>query len=135
MAHNTSLGLAAGITDEQVEAIGTDEYMDSPHLNAREKAAVLWAEHVTKNTARSRDDVFEIVRQQFNEAEFVDLTLVCCFFNMVNRLTDSLKMPIEMQVEVDKIKASVNLDPAKVKTYLETVTAKWPSSFPTPNPD
>lgn len=135
MAHNTSLGQAAGITDEQVETIGTDEYMNSPHLNPREKAAVLWAEHVTRNTARSRDDVFEIVRQQFNEAEIVDLTLVCCFFNMFNRLTDSLKMPIEMQAEVDKIKASVNLDPAKVKTYLETVTAKWPSSFPAPNPD
>ena len=135
MAHNTSLGQAAGITDEQVETIGTDEYMNSRHLNPREKAAVLWAEHVTRNTARSRDDVFEIVRQQFNEAEIVDLTLVCCFFNMFNRLTDSLKMPIEMQSEVDKIKASVNLDPAKVKTYLETVIAKWPSSFPAPNPD
>ncbi len=135
MAHNTSLGLAAGITDEQVEAIGTDEYMESPHLNAREKAAVLWAEHVTKNTARSRDDVFEIVRKEFNEAEIVDLTLVCCFFNMFNRLTDSLKMPIEIQTEVDKIKASVTLDPAKVKSYLETVVAKWPASFPAPNAD
>jgi hypothetical protein len=135
MAHNTSLGQAAGITDEQVEAIGTDEYMDSPHLNTREKAAVLWAEHVTKNTARSRDDVFEVVRKSFNEAEIVDLTLICCFFNMFNRVTDSLKMPIEIQSEVDKIKASVNLDPAKVRGYLETVVATWPSSFPAPNPD
>ena len=135
MAHNTSLGQAAGISDEQVEAIGTDDYMASPHLNAREKAAVLWAEHVTKNTARGRDDVFEIVRLQFNEAEIVDLTLICCFFNMFNRVTDSLKMPIEIQSEVDKIKASVNLDPAKVKTYLATVVATWPSSFPAPNPD
>ena len=135
MAHNTSLGQAAGISEEQVIAIGTDEYMDSPHLNAREKAAVLWAEHVTKNTARSRDDVFEIVRKQFNEAEIIDLTLVCCYFNMFNRITDSLKMPIEHQAEVDKIKASVHLDPAKVKTYLATVVEKWPASFPAPNPD
>lgn len=118
-----------------MQAIGADDYMDSPHLNAREKAAVLWAEHVTRNTARSRDDVFETVRQQFNEAEIIDLTLVCCFFNMFNRLTDSLKMPIEIQSEVDKIKASVDLDPAKVKSYLETVVAKWPATFPAPNPD
>ncbi len=135
MAHNTSLGQAAGISDDQVEVIGTDDYMESPHLNAREKAAVLWAEHVTRNTARSRDDVFEIVRQQFNEAEIIDLTLICCFFNMFNRVTDSLKMPIEMRSEVDKIKASVNLDPAKVKSYLETVVAKWPQRFPKPAPD
>ena len=115
--------------------IGTDAYMESSHLSAREKAAVLWAEHVTKNTARSRDDVFDIVQRQFNEAEIVDLTLVCCFFNMFNRLTDSLKMPIEIQSEVDKIKASVDLDPAKVKSYMETMVATWPASFPVPNPD
>lgn len=116
-------------------AIGSDDYMESPHLNAREKAAVLWAEHVTRNTARSRDDVFEIVKQEFNEAEIVDLTLICSYFNMFNRITDSLKMPVEIQSEVDKIKASVNLDPAKVKAYLATVVAQWPSSFPAPNPD
>jgi hypothetical protein len=109
--------------------------MASPHLSPREKAAVLWAEHVTLNTARSRDDIFAIVQQHFNEAEIVDLTLICGFFNMFNRLTDSLKMPVESQPEVDKIKTSVNLDPAKVKKYLETVTARWPSSFPAPNPD
>ena len=36
---------------------------------------------------------------------------------MFNRVTDSLKMPIEIQSEVDKIKASVNLDPAKVADF------------------
>lgn len=116
-------------------AIGSDDYMESPHLSPREKAAVLWAEHVTRNTARSRDDVFETVRQHFTEAEIVDLTLISSFFNMFNRITDSLKMPVEIQSEVDKIKASVNLDPQKVKSYLETVIAQWPSSFPAPNPD
>ena len=75
------------------------------------------------------------LRRASDPHEIVDLTLVCCFFNMFNRLTDSLKMPIEIQSEVDKIKASVNLDPAKVKAYLATVVATWPSSFPAPNPD
>ena len=116
-------------------AINSDDYMASPFLSPREKAAVLWAEHVTRNTARSRDDVFAEVKKQFNEAEIVDLTLVCCFFNMFNRLTDSLRMPIEVQADVDKIKSSVNLDPKKVKTYLQTVVATWPASFPQPKPD
>lgn len=116
-------------------AINSDDYMESPFLSPREKAAVLWAEHVTRNTARSRDDVFAEVKKQFNEAEIVDLTLVCCFFNMFNRLTDSLRMPIEIQADVDKIKSSVNLDPGRVKAYLQTVVDKWPASFPQPNPD
>ena len=54
LAHNSSLGQAAGITDSQVEAIGSYGYMDSPHLSEREQAAVLWADHVTRNTARVR---------------------------------------------------------------------------------
>ena len=116
-------------------AIGADDYMESPFLSPREKAAVLWAEHVTKNTARKRDDVFAEVQKHFNEAEIVDLTLICCCFNMFNRLVDSLMVPIEVQADVDKIKTSVNLDPAKVKAYLHTLVETWPNSFPQPNPD
>ncbi len=109
--------------------------MDAPCLTPREKAAVLWAEHITKNTARSRDDVFTEVQRHFSEPEIVDLTLICCYFNFFNRLTDSLRMPIEIQSEVDKIKSSVKLDPEKVRSYLERVIATWPAEFPQPGPD
>ena len=116
-------------------AIGSDTYMGSEFLNDREKAAVLWAEHVTKNTARSRDDVFEVVRAQFDDAEIVELTLICGFFNLFNRVMDSLKVPVEIPSEVDKIQTSVHLDPSKVRTYLQTLLDNWPEEFPEPNPD
>jgi AhpD family alkylhydroperoxidase len=106
LAHNTSLGQAAGITDEQVDVIGTDTYMDSPLLNDREKAAVLWAEHVTKNTGRSRDDIFEHVRSIFNEQEVVELTMITGLFNFRNRFMDSLQIPLEPVSDVNKIKKS-----------------------------
>lgn len=106
--------------------------MDSDALTDREKAAVLWAEHVTRNTARSRDDVFEIVSAQFSEAEVVDLTLITGFFNMFNRLMDSLRVDVEPPQEVDKIKTSVHLDPGKVRNYLRTVLDHWPETFPVP---
>ncbi len=109
--------------------------MDSEELSAREKAAVLWAEHVTRNTARDENGVYEKVREQFGEQEVVDLTMIACFFNFFNRLTDSLKVPIEIQSEVDKIKSSVSLDPDKVKNYLEITLQDWPAEFPAPNPD
>lgn len=104
--------------------------MDSPHLNEREKAAVLWAEHVTKNTAKERDDVFDHLKQHYNEAEIVELTLMSGMFNMFNRFMDSLHIDLEVQGEVDKIKRSLDLDPNKVKTYMETVIRDWPSEFP-----
>ncbi len=106
--------------------------MTSPHLTPRERAAVLWAEHVTKNTARARDDIYEDVAQRFSEAEIVELTLMCGFFNMFNRFTDSLHVPIEDETEVDKIKRSVRVDPERLRGYLENVLANWPAAFPDP---
>ena len=83
--------------------------MASDLFTPREKAAILWAEHVTLNTARSRDDVFEEVRKHFSEAEIVELTMVSGLFNLFNRFMDSLGIPLEEQREVDKIKKSLHL--------------------------
>ena len=107
--------------------------MDSPLLSNREKAAVLWAEHVTKNTARERDDIFEIVNKEFTETELIEVTLMSCLFNSWNRFMDSLQVPIEKQGEVDKIQKSVTLDPARVKDYLQTMIDNWPETFPEPD--
>jgi hypothetical protein len=106
--------------------------MTSPHLSPRERAAVLWAEHVTKNTARDRDDVFDQVRAHFSEAEVVELTLICGMFNMFNRFMDSLKIPLEIQGEVDKIQRSLNLDPERVRANLQAMLDNWPAEFPQP---
>ena len=97
--------------------------------------AILWAEHVTLNTAKEENGVFEQVREEFSEEEVVELTLMSGFFNLFNRLTDSLHVPIENKDEVDKIKRSVNLDPARVKTYLGMLVNDWPADVQGPNPD
>ena len=54
---------------------------------------------------------------------------------MNNRFIDSLKIPIEHETEVQKIKSSVTLDPSKVRQYLQTILDNWPEEFPEPNPD
>jgi hypothetical protein len=109
--------------------------LTSELFSEREKVAILWGTHVTLNTAKNEIKIFERLKKSFSETEIVDLTLICCFFNFFNRLMDSLDVPVEPQVEVDKIKTSVNLDPDKVKSYLETTIENWPTSFPKPNPD
>ena len=109
--------------------------MESDVLSPRERAAVLWAEHVTLNTARSRDDVFEQVSEHFDDAELVELTLMSGFFAMFNRFTDSLRIPVEVPREVDRIKSSLQLDPERVREYYETVVDTWPADFPDPAAD
>ncbi len=106
--------------------------MESDLLSDREKAAVLWAEHVTLNTARESNGVFEQVQPLFNDAELVEITLMSCFFNLFNRFVDALRVPVEVSSEVDKIKGSLHLDPDKVKTYYQTVVDTWPGTWPEP---
>jgi hypothetical protein len=93
--------------------------LTSPEFSARERAAVLWAEHVARNTAGSSDDVFAEVAEQFGPAELVELTAVCGLFAQSNRFQDSLAMPIEPPHDVDKIRTSVRVDPGRVKAYID----------------
>ena len=132
MAHNTTLGRALGITAEHVEVIGSDDYMGSPLLTPREKAAVLWAEYVTKNTAKARDDIAEEVQKHFSDAEFVELTFVTSYFNMRNRYHDSLKLPLDDDSLVNEV-GRLRPDPDKLKAYLQDVLDHWPEKFPEPN--
>ena len=57
------------------------------------------------------------------------------FFNLFNRVTDSLGVPLESSDEVDLIKRSVHLDPNKVTHYLRRVADEWPEDTPPPVPD
>ncbi len=132
-AHNTALGQAAGISHEQIADISSDDYRTSGRFSEREKVALLWAEHVTRNTARRRGDVYEQVKAQFSDAEIVELTLVCAMFNMINRINDSLEIEIEEQSEVDKIKGSLVLDPQRVGSYLHWLADHWPAGVDTLN--
>ncbi len=93
---------------------------------------MLWAEHVAKNTAGDRDDIAAAVKPHFSDAEFVELTAVCGLFGQSNRFQDSMRLPIEDQHEVDKIRTSVRADPAKLKVYLERIVEFWPREFPRP---
>ena len=132
-AHNTSLGQAAGITHEQIIDLSSDDYLDSANFTERERAAVAWAEHVTRNTAQQRGDVYERVKAQFSDAEIVELTLICAMFNMINRVNDALDITIEEQPEIDKIKPSLVLDPERMRTYLRWLADHWPGDMDTLN--
>ena len=112
------------MTDEELEAITSDGYMDSPVLSEREKAAVLWTEHVTLNTAKFRDDVFEQVKAQFSEAEIVELTMLCSFRNMRNRFHDSLHIDLDPPSGAESVAQGAQVDPKKLKAYFEVILAK-----------
>src|SRR3954469_23894441 len=58
MSHNVPLGKKVGLSEAQNAAAQGDNYMSSPDFDPRQKAAVRWADAVTKMTARDDDDAF-----------------------------------------------------------------------------
>src|ERR1043166_9403502 len=69
MSHNVPLGRKVGLTQAQIQAAQGSDYMRSPDLDERQKAAVRWAEAVTLLTARDDEDAFAAMRQHFSEKE------------------------------------------------------------------
>ncbi|MDG2269060.1 MAG: carboxymuconolactone decarboxylase family protein [Alphaproteobacteria bacterium] len=132
-AHNTSLGQAAGITHDQIIAMSSDDYLTSDLFSEREKAAILWADNMTRNTAQKNGDAFNRLHANFTEGEIVEITMLCAMFNMINRVNDSLDIALEEQPEIDKIQSSLHLDPAKMGDYLRWLADHWPSEFETMN--
>jgi AhpD family alkylhydroperoxidase len=69
-----------------------DAWRESPQFTPRERAALAWTEAVTLVAdSHVPDDVFGEVRQQFNERELADLTLVIATINAWNRLSISAR--------------------------------------------
>ena len=95
MSHNVPLGKKIGLTEEQIAAARGDDYMNSAALDARQKAAVRWADAVTRMTARADDTAFAAMRQHFTEKQIVEITVFCGMWNYSNRLCEALQVDLE----------------------------------------
>src|SRR5437868_12475719 len=64
---------AAGETEQRL--YGLDAWRESPYYSGRERAALAWAEAVTRVAdTHVPDEVFDEARHHFNEAELVNLS-------------------------------------------------------------
>ncbi len=95
MSHNVPLGKKIGLTEAQIATAQSNDYMNSPHLDERQKAAVHWAEAVTKLTARDDEVAFAAMKKHFNEKQIVELTVFCGMWNYSNRLCEALHVDLE----------------------------------------
>lgn len=72
---------AHGETEQRL--YGISAWRETPYFSARERAALAWAEAVTKCDVP--DSVYEQVSPLFTEAELIDLTLAVTTINTWNR--------------------------------------------------
>jgi AhpD family alkylhydroperoxidase len=67
-------------------------WREAPGYTERERAALAWTEAVTLiSETHAPDDVYEAVREQFSDAETVNLTMLIATINAWNRLAISFR--------------------------------------------
>jgi len=132
LAHRTALARAAGVAAEALATLVFEDYAASSDLSRRERTALAWAEQVARNTAKERNDVYEDLRQNFSDAEIVELTGLCALANKVDRIENALRVPVEDQAVIDALYRTPRLDPARLRAYLSEIVATWPRELPVP---
>lgn len=81
---------ALGETEQRLYVLGA--WRETPFFSERERAALAWAETVTKITeGHVPDEVYEEVRKEFSEEELIDLTLAVTTINSWNRIAISFR--------------------------------------------
>jgi len=73
---------------------GLAAWRETPYYSDRERAALEWTEAIARITdGHVADDVYERVRQQFDERDLVVLTFTAVSTNAWNRLVTSFPVP------------------------------------------
>ncbi len=74
-----------GETEQRLYVL--DAWREAPFYTTRERAALAWAEALTRIPAgQVPDDIYEEARTQFSEDEMIDLTMAVLAINSYNRL-------------------------------------------------
>jgi AhpD family alkylhydroperoxidase len=74
-----------GETEQRLYSL--DAWRESPYYSDRERAALAWAESVTRVAeTHVPDEVFEQAKREFSEKELADLTVAIATINAWNRL-------------------------------------------------
>ena len=83
---------AKGETEQRLYML--DAWRETPLYTNRERAALAWAEAVTKLEKNNvPDDVYEEVLRQFSEEELVDLTMAVIGINSFTRINIAFRTP------------------------------------------
>lgn len=90
MDRHTKDARAHGESEQRLYALNA--WRETPFYSERERAALAWTEAVTLiANGHVPDEVYEPVRQQFNEQELADLTLAVVAINGWNRFAISFR--------------------------------------------
>lgn len=83
---------AKGETEQRLYML--DAWREAPMYTERERAALAWAEALTQiKGGQVSDAIYDEVKQQFSEAEIIDLTFAVITINGYNRINIAFRPP------------------------------------------
>ncbi len=118
------LGQALGLTDAEFEALQAPDYLASPLFTDKEKAVMAWSEAMTLNTAKYDDGVWNELRKHCDDAEIVEVSMMCGLFNMINRLNDSFRTELESEEYNRRQHKAVGVDAGALEAYACKICAQ-----------
>ncbi len=88
---NSATLLKRGASPEKVEAL--DRWPESSIFDDRERAALAYAEAMTRSDRRVDDEIFAQLRRYFVEDAIIELTALVAFQNMSSKFNSALGVP------------------------------------------
>jgi alkylhydroperoxidase family enzyme len=85
-----AVGVKAGIPEEELKAV--DAYEGNASFTDREKAALAFAEAVTRDDREVSDACVERVRAHFSEAEIVELTFIVGYQTFASKFAKAFNL-------------------------------------------
>ena len=85
---NAATGLKRGVSEEQFAAL--DQFESSPLFDERQKAALAYAEAMTRTDAGVNEPLMARVKKHFNDDAVIELTAIIAFQNMSSKFNAAL---------------------------------------------
>ena len=85
---NAATGLKRGVSEEQFAAL--DQFESSPLFDERQKAALAYAEAMTRTDAGVDEPLMARVKKHFNDDAVIELTAIIAFQNMSSKFNAAL---------------------------------------------
>ena len=79
-----------GWTDDQINNLA--DFENRSDFTTKEKAALRFAEHMTRDSHTVNDELWSELRRHFDEGEVIELAAAVGLFNYFNRFNDALRM-------------------------------------------
>ncbi len=76
-----------GVSEENIKDVISDE---KTTLKPDERAAVRYADAVTKNAVDVSEEIYTEMKEYYNEQQLVEITAAIALFNYVNRFNDAM---------------------------------------------